>query len=176
MAGTISASGLCTAPAAAGPATVTVVATSIADPGRSGTVTVTRPNPAPTLFGLGKYSVLSGKAVVPVYTPPVGGDTTIGHSFPIENRVPVLTSLSHRGAIARTSATTVTVNRSNFEAQATVRCNGVDRSTTRLGPTQRKVEIPVCGLLGVSNNTITVDNPATGARSAAGIARLGGGQ
>lgn len=59
-AGTVSASGLYTAPATASAGTVTVYATSVQDPGKSGSAAVILPNPSPTIFALSGYTIPAG--------------------------------------------------------------------------------------------------------------------
>lgn len=77
-AGSISASGLYTAPSPASASTVTVYATSVQDPGKSGSANITLPNPVPTLYTLSTYQVLAGS---PGYT-----FTVIGSGF-VQNSV-----------------------------------------------------------------------------------------
>jgi hypothetical protein len=97
--------------------------------------------------------------------------TACGYSSPnMQGAKPAIAMLRPESATAGGSAFTLTVNGSNFAANAVVNWNGVARPTTYVSASQLRVAIPASMIMTSGSVQITVTNPAT-----AGNGMYGGG-
>src|SRR5207302_7828206 len=97
----------------------------------------------------------------------------------VNNRVPVLGSISPSGATAGGPAAVLTVNGSNFVSSSTVNWNGAARATTFVSPTQLNATISATDIGAAGTASVTVVNPAPGGGTSAAatftITAAGGG-
>lgn len=85
-----------------------------------------------------------------------------GYSSPnMQGAKPAIAMLSPDSATAGGEAFTLTVNGSNFAANAVVNWNGVARRTSYVSASQLKVAIPASMIMTSGSVQITVTNPAT---------------
>ncbi len=85
----------------------------------------------------------------------------IAHATSINDNetLPILNSISPTSTTAGTGPLTLTVNGSNFAADATVRFNDIDRPTTFVDSTQLTTQLTLADLVAPGNVVITVVNP-----------------
>ena len=109
----------------------------------------------------------TGTITIAVANPAPGGGTSNSLSLPINNPLPVLTSLSQISAQVGSPATPVTLTGSKFRPNSIVRISGQDRAATFNSATQFSLTIPV-GDLSVTNILkISVFTPAPGGGASA---------
>ena len=85
----------------------------------------------------------------------------------MNNRAPVLGSISPSGATAGGPAATLTVNGGDFVSSSTVNWNGAARATTFVSPTQLTATIPATDIAAAGMASVTVVNPAPGGGTSA---------
>ncbi len=79
-----------------------------------------------------------------------------------DNPVPTITTLTPASIPSGSTATTVTVNGTNFVQGSVVNVNGTARTTTYVSPTQLTVALNATDLTNPTNLNFTVTNPAPG--------------
>lgn len=109
----------------------------------------------------------AGSANVTVVSPAPGGGASSPQVFTIEaqvvpNPVPVASSLNPASATAGAAAFTLVVNGSGFASSASVRWNGVARTTTFISPTELRAAIGAADVAAAGTASVTVSNPAPG--------------
>ncbi|MDD1652877.1 MAG: lectin like domain-containing protein, partial [Methanomicrobiales archaeon] len=107
----------------------------------------------------------AGTAAVTVFSPAPGGGTSGAVSFPVNNPVPVLSSISPTSAQAGGPAFTLTVTGSGFVAGSRVRWKGVERTTHSVSATSLTADIPAADIATAGSATVTVFNPSPGGGS-----------
>jgi hypothetical protein len=105
-----------------------------------------------------------GSANITVFNPVLGGGTSNGLALTISspNPVPTMTELSPSITAAGGRAFTLTVTGSSFVSGATVRWNGVDRTTTFVNGTRLTADIAAADIAAIATADVTVFNPAPG--------------
>jgi len=119
--------------------------------------------PASALANIGTFNVT-------VTNPGTGGGTSNAQMFTVMgtvNPVPVLTMVSPLSSMAGSSAFTLTVNGSNFNAYSVIRFNGLMRTTTYVSPTQLTAFIPASDSMVTGQYVVDVINPAPGGGTSA---------
>src|SRR3989344_1605658 len=76
--------------------------------------------------------------------------------------VPTVASVSPSFATVGSGATTLTVNGSNFDANAMVNFNGMARATTYVSSTQLTASLPASDFTTTGTFSVTVNNPSAG--------------
>lgn len=109
----------------------------------------------------------SGSANITVSNPAPGGGTSGAWAFPINNPVPVISSLSPAYASAGGTALTVTVNGSNFVGVSVVNWNGAALTTTFVSASQVTAQVPAGDISSTGSASITVTNPTPGGGTSA---------
>lgn len=104
----------------------------------------------------------AGTASITVFNPTPGGGTSNALTFPINNPIPAILTISPTSATAGGSAFTLTVTGSNFVSGSTVRWNGLARTTTFVSSTLLTASIPASDIVTAGTASVTVNNPTPG--------------
>jgi hypothetical protein len=109
----------------------------------------------------------SGSAMLTVTNPAPGGGTSAAWTFPVNNPVPAISSLSPVSASAGGAAFSVTVNGSNFVGTSVVNWNGTALTTVFVSATQITAQVPASDIASTGSANVTVTNPAPGGGTSA---------
>ena len=112
----------------------------------------------------------AGTVPVTVFSPALGGGTSNGLTFTINNPVPVLDSISPTSAVGGGPSFTLTVNGSNFVSGSVVKWDGAARTTTFVSSTQLTASIPSSDLLSSGSVGVLVFNPLPGGGNSVTVA------
>jgi len=107
----------------------------------------------------------TGTASITVTNPAPGGGTSGAWTFPINNPLPTISSLSPASANAGGAAFTLTANGTNFVSGAVINWNGVALTTTFVGSTQLTAQVPASDITSAASVSVTVTNPSPGGGS-----------
>lgn len=106
--------------------------------------------------------VATGGQRVTVTNPAPGGGTSGQIGFPVNNPVPVLTSMSPTSATHASRSFTITVTGSNFNSISLVQWNGAYRLTTLVNSTTLTATITGSDIAVAGTAQVTVSNQAPG--------------
>jgi hypothetical protein len=104
----------------------------------------------------------AGSVNVTVVNPSPGGGTSGIWTFPINNGVPTISSLSPSSTTAGGTAFTLTVNGASFVTGSVVNWNGAALATTYVSGTRVNAQVPGTDIVAAGSANITVTNPTPG--------------
>jgi hypothetical protein len=110
-----------------------------------------------------------GLAAVQVYAPAPGGGLSAAASYPVNNPVPALGSISPNTATAGGSTFTLTAQGSGFTGASLILWNGSSRTTTFVSTTELQAAILASDLLTSGLQTVTVQTPTPGGGASTGL-------
>lgn len=111
----------------------------------------------------------AGLVPITVFNPAPGGGLSNNGTFTINNPSPTLTSLNPNSRAAGTAAFTLIVNGTGFNNQTVARWNGVNLSTTYVGPNQVTASVGAALIANPGTATVTAFNPAPGGGTSGGL-------
>ncbi len=105
----------------------------------------------------------AGPAAITVFNPAPGGGTSNAQTVTVLNPAPSLLALSASSVVAGSSATSITLLGSGFNAQSAVVWDGATTlSSSALGSTQIQTTIPASLLASAGAHSLRVSNPLPG--------------
>ena len=107
----------------------------------------------------------TGPLNISVSNPAPGGGISNVFPFPVNNPVPMMSSLAPTSALVGSTPFTMDVNGSNFNSSSTVQVNGQSRTTTFVSTLLLQVNILAADLATGGTLNILVNNPAPGGGS-----------
>jgi hypothetical protein len=113
--------------------------------------------------------VAGGLVAVQVYAPTPGGGLSAAASYPVNNPVPVLGSMSPNTLNAGGSTFTLTAQGSGFTGASVILWNGSSRTTTFVSTTQLQAVILASDLLTAGLQTVTIQTPTPGGGTSTGL-------
>lgn len=118
---------------------------------------------------------LGGTANVAVVNPAPGGGTSGTMSFPFNNPIPMLSSVSPNPIASGSPGVSLTLHGAGFVATSTVLWNGVALANTLASATQLVTTVPASRLLTLGDILVSVQNPGPGGGTATALAvHIGG--
>jgi hypothetical protein len=105
-----------------------------------------------------------GTFPITVFNPTPGGGASNAVNFDVVTilPVPVISSINPTNKVAGDVAFTLTINGTGFTSSSSVQCNGQNRATSFVSPTQLTAQIPETDIAVPGTLNVTVVNPAPG--------------